>query len=806
MSPTPHTTPTEPARLAGWAVGLHAYGLWVALGLGGPASEEERAFVAAIAIAGVVLAAAPFGALARAACALAAGALVLVGPSENGRLWAYLLAGAAAFGARGRSWTACAGSIALLALVVDALPEAQALVAASFEPLLGAWLAAPGTALGPSAHGAVVAVTALIAVAWPRPGTTWRFRVACGAAIVALWALQYRLGAQSSRLVGVYAGHGHAPGLFANLPILALAASAVVGLAWRGGAPVETAERRPLRRTAAVAAAAACWGFVGWQAFQGLPLLRSEPGRSALFVNHGGFDWERPTTEEVGAFSGGMFGLLPLHLRNAGWQVDTVRTGELDGRLTGPGQVLVVINCPHAWSAPERDRVRAFLEAGGGLLVLGDHTDIFGCARGGDTLLAEYGIRFRFDSAYFLGRSWKRELEWGRAEPQTSAHAHDSGIAVGASLALEAPAYPIVTARYAFGDAGIRDNVAGAFLGNYRFEPDERLGDLCVVAGARVGRGSVRVYGDTSAFQNAALAASFHAHVAPVFERLASRGPALPWSATRWIAPVALLAALAWLTRARRSVASLWLGCWLAACAADARVRAPDVAPPPSSDAVLVDRSHAPRVGDLGAEWNEIWPLKSAALRTGALVLDLVRWDARSLAGARALVLVAPAIPFRAEERAAIGRFVADGGTLVACASGRDARALHGVIGDFGIAIAPESVGSVPDSVRARRDRPRLLDASPLEFEPRAGDVRLVEAGASVYALARPVGRGWVVVVGDTRFFSSANVESTQGDWPGNQRLLIDLCVRFLGGRLDVERETLAAPLSVDAFGQPEVP
>ena len=37
----------------------------------------------------------------------------------------------------------------------------------------------------------------------------------------------------------------------------------------------------------------------------------------------------------------------------------------------------------------------------------------------------------------------------------------------------------LVRAVHAFSDSGIRGNVMGSFLGNYRHDPGEQLGDAC---------------------------------------------------------------------------------------------------------------------------------------------------------------------------------------------------------------------------------------------------------------------------------------------------------------------------------------
>ena len=103
---------------------------------------------------------------------------------------------------------------------------------------------------------------------------------------------------------------------------------------------------------------------------------------------------------------------------------------------------------------------------GGSLLVLGDHTDVFGLMRGFNTLLGPLGIRFRFDSAYKARETWRGcqaaapdldRMGMGRREPRSRRRRF--------AWSSADHARPLLVGRYAFSDAGIRENVMGSLPG-----------------------------------------------------------------------------------------------------------------------------------------------------------------------------------------------------------------------------------------------------------------------------------------------------------------------------------------------------
>jgi hypothetical protein len=293
------------------------------------------------------------------------------------------------------------------------------------------------------------------------------------------------------------------------------------------------------------AVALAVWpvaeGSGGGAAGAGDATARDESSITFALYPAGLLDWRVPDAEMVGLVNSGMFGLFRRSLERcaagtgAGGTRDagSVAAGtggrvivlEKDpGGATGPGatpaitarqlhgvDATVFINPTVVPGPDEVECLKAYVESGGGLLVLGDHTDIGGSREPLNAVLSFTGIRFNFDSAIPLRRHWRGCLEV-RPHPVTRRLGRAPGselraqLAVGASLAISGAARPLIIGRYGFADRGDSLNVgAGAFLGNAIRDRDERVGDVVLVAGQEIGKGRVLVFGDTSPFQNGAL-------------------------------------------------------------------------------------------------------------------------------------------------------------------------------------------------------------------------------------------------------------------------------------------------------------
>ena len=90
------------------------------------------------------------------------------------------------------------------------------------------------------------------------------------------------------------------------------------------------------------------------------------------------------------------------HLGAHGYDWDTVRTGPLTLSLLSDYKVLFINlvhdGCP-PFSPPESHAIAQFVQAGGGLLVLADHTNVYGHAATMNPVLSPFGIQIAYTAA-----------------------------------------------------------------------------------------------------------------------------------------------------------------------------------------------------------------------------------------------------------------------------------------------------------------------------------------------------------------------------------------------------------------------
>jgi len=260
----------------------------------------------------------------------------------------------------------------------------------------------------------------------------------------------------------------------------------------------------------------------------------------------------------------GMYGMMPPYLESLGAQV-VVSPDLSDEDLRGAAAVVVIFpNEP--WPPGQLERIWKFVESGGTLLVVGEHTILDESlvrrhreldetlaedlekyagktegARHGAKLTAEEeeqhrqmaarvrrfaesapinrfnelleptAIRVAYDSATFAVGGWLQSYE-PLAHPVTAGVGdteNQFGVVIGASLDVRFPARPLLMGKWGWNDPG--DPLAGsAMMGNGEYDAGERLGDVVLAAEQRLGQGRVVVLGDTSGLSNGLM---FGCHV-----------------------------------------------------------------------------------------------------------------------------------------------------------------------------------------------------------------------------------------------------------------------------------------------------
>ncbi|MFA7332143.1 MAG: DUF4350 domain-containing protein [Candidatus Delongbacteria bacterium] len=459
-------------------------------------------------------------------------------------------------------------------------------------------------------------------------------------------------------------------------------------------------------------------------------------------------------------------GLLAV-LRTWGAHVEVLN----DAALTaGPACRVLFVVQPDQPLAPElRAALRRWLEAGGVLIAVGEHTHVHGIGVGMGSLLQDYHIKLRDDSAIpsLNGWQWGHDLRF-HASPAT-AGLRDSqhlGASIGASLDVRFPAMPLVTGCLAFADTGDPSNPRGR-LGNTRPDPGERLGSVPLLAAEPVGKGLLVVLGDKSP-----LMSLNNPLVWPFYLNLSGRLEGRTWQDQRGLrlALLALLLASLWPVlrglppRQELAVTALLLPllAW--------PLRAPDT-PPPAPAArggiVWIDHSHQPSWWHPpDHDWSPSALVRNTFL-AGGLPLALHELDAASLAGSRALLIAGSARAYSRHEQRLLAQYVEQGGRLVIAGDGRRAAGLRGLLAAFGLGLGETPLGSAAEARSPQRGTDfRFWEAWDVQ-DLRGGADTLVACWGLPIVLERKLGAGRVIVIGDERAFSrwALDDEGRAGIW-----------------------------------------
>lgn len=509
-------------------------------------------------------------------------------------------------------------------------------------------------------------------------------------------------------------------------------------------------------------------------------------GRSILVYEKGYLDWKAAVYGRYGPFSGGMFGLMPRYLELEGYEMAKSDAEELTADNLRGHSTLVLINAGTEYkrfSHPEQKTIWDFVSQGGSLLVLGDHTDVFGIQANYNSLLERVGIRFEFDSAYPCQEGWSG-CSVLQSHPLSAGleKGEECGVAIGASLTIRPPAFPVLVGRYAFSDEGYRQNVMGSFLGNYKYEEAEPAGDMVLVAAAYYGRGKVLVFGDTSSFQNGGWFSGLQPFNHNVFKWLTSRTRE-PFG-YHWPSAIAALLCFAlgaaylsgsWGFRNFLIPVALLAGVACGEAISDSRVHWR----PLRGQVALFDYAHMPRTSTDAARFTGIGGLIVNLERLGYLPLMADEIDKATLSECQVLATIAPVRPYNRREVRHLLSFMQSGGVIVAACGYHDQGGLEPLLEEVGLALENIPLGSVPyrRSSAGGEPEPGFVDCYPIrsrsESTGQGEVVALYRFGDHVLAVYRRWGSGGLLFVGDSRFFLSGNLEGAEWGYKEGNILFI---------------------------------
>jgi hypothetical protein len=513
---------------------------------------------------------------------------------------------------------------------------------------------------------------------------------------------------------------------------------------------------------------------------------KESDGRIIIYTRDMLGNLNKPEYGNYGQYAGGMFGLLTDYLNASGYSAN-VYGGEVNESALNNINIFVAINLGRYFNDTEYNAIWNFVERGGSLLVLGDHTDMGGMMNHSNRLLAPVGIKYVFDAALPVNELWINSL-------QTLPHPITHGInmeecveiSVGASLELGNPfkAQPVIIGRYGLSDIGNYLNAGrGAYLGEYQYEVGEHLGDIVLAASSNYGKGKIAVFGDTSIFQNAAWLRS-HPFVNNVFGWLGSNSTEQNPLFSLFAIPI-LAASLIGLTYLKPRLNAHHIFA-LAICASivfsaginfiaanDVRMR---------GDIVYIDSSKNDLFNKRGSSDDSIDGLIHNIMRNNYLPLTSYNIPHSLKNNPKMIFFIAPTGQFTKTETAMLMDYMSNGGVVVVSCGWMEKEGSSPLLDKMGFEIANQPLGPVPYTEKEPEKytmQPKFMDAWPISIQDES-NVSIfykisIENESYNLVVFKQYGDGGLLLISDSRFLLNKNLESKDMYWPGNIQFFRDI-------------------------------
>jgi hypothetical protein len=524
------------------------------------------------------------------------------------------------------------------------------------------------------------------------------------------------------------------------------------------------------------------------------PIEPSSSNRTVLLYGKSSLlDWESPQYGRYTLLSSGMYGLLPKYLKASGYETITIQSLDYEG--LSDAKVLIMILPDEDFSQKDKERLKEWINTGGSLLLLADHTDIGGFMSKTNSLLEPFNIKIKFDIAdpvnrgriYFPSKGWFGCLEL-KNHPINYKIENSGQIQIGggASLAISAASYPIIVGSYGFSDPGDYSNYGrGAYLGNRNYDHGEQFGDAVLAAGSYYGKGKVIVFGDTSSFQNSVLCYNFP-FLNNIFAFLSCDTNFIinfqyPLATLLLIGSLSLLIFSYTYKGSRLTLTALTLAICLGILLAGLiNARVMDMQRPQAvGDIVYIDSSHLEQIESVPFQENSVDGLSINLQRNGFLPILLRDFDDTQIIRSKMMVFIAPTQIITATEINFLESYMNNGGFIILASGFEEKAPIQPLLEKIGFDIAPIQLGPLPlremEEANEYFDEPKFINAWPITYE---GNEVLIWHEAEVLNKRFPIiafkkiGKGGVVLIADSEFLLNKNIETEEGYWEGNIMLL----------------------------------
>lgn len=449
------------------------------------------------------------------------------------------------------------------------------------------------------------------------------------------------------------------------------------------------------------------------------------------------------------------------------------RDEPIDSQRLASTDVLVIKTITERYTREEVEAVRQFVEEGGGLLLIAEHTDRRIQTPFANDLASQFGFKFRQDLLFRVGNAYEQEVGPGCVPHPMLAPVPPLVLAVSCSIDPG-----VSTGEAVMRDAGLwslpPDYHADNFFPEAELRPEARYGAFIQLWAARHGRGRVVAWTDSTIFSNFCTFEPGKAELMLAMLEWLNHRSALdaPWAqmALRGVALALAAASLAggvvavrrsgstWLVLAAASVGGLGAGSWFTDAVHRHAMPLPEARRPlprmvidrTLSEVHLATDGFTDRGGGLGFGLLEQWIPRLGYVTTRAQGPDVFAGDA--------LVIINPTRSVPEEFRQNLARYVAEGGKLLVIDTlGSAGTTANGVLAPFGISVRHAT---------SRQGTLRLSDGWP--GLPLEGACEIVGGQPFAWVDDLPVaartryGQGEVMAVG---FGSEWNDRSFGGHW-----------------------------------------
>lgn len=191
------------------------------------------------------------------------------------------------------------------------------------------------------------------------------------------------------------------------------------------------------------------------------------------------------------------------------WMVDVNPERRLSKALLSNYDILILKTPTEDFSEEEIRDVRAFVEEGGGLLLVGDHTDLLGSSTRFHELIKPWPLRFRDDAVLSGGTGAHSHLTGRTLLRHPAASSVDElDFMTSCSLELGWTAEAVLVAPFQRSDAA--DYANNSYFGASKEDPSRPSGPLVLAGGVAVGKGRVYAFTDSTIWSSFTLHKNGH--------------------------------------------------------------------------------------------------------------------------------------------------------------------------------------------------------------------------------------------------------------------------------------------------------